>query len=102
MNHDLDTPRAIQQLRRLEKDEELSVATKAACFEIMDQIFALDLSRAPKGRAEASPEILELLEKRRIARASKDFALSDLLREQLTKLGVEIKDSTSGQDWDWL
>ena len=102
INHDLDTPRAIQQLRRLEKDEELSGATKAACFEIMDQIFALDLSRAPKGRAEASPEILELLEKRRIARASKDFALSDLLREQLTKLGVEIKDSTSGQDWDWL
>ncbi|MFZ4063543.1 MAG: cysteine--tRNA ligase [Candidatus Nanopelagicaceae bacterium] len=102
IQHDLDTPRAIQQLRKLERDEYLSGATKASCFEIMDQIFALDISRAPKGKAEPTLEIVELLEKREIARASKDFGLSDQLRDQLTKLGISVKDSPTGQDWDWL
>jgi cysteinyl-tRNA synthetase len=102
INQDLDTPRAIQQLRKLEKDEEISGRTKAACFEVMDQIYGLEISRAPKVRAEATPEIIELLEKRKIARASKDFAMSDQLRDQLTKLGISVKDSATDQDWNWL
>ena len=102
IKRDLDTPRAIQHLRKLEKDEELSGATKAACFEIMDRIYALDLTRAPKDRAQATPEILDLLERRNLARTAKDFELSDKLRDQLTKLGIEIKDSAAGQSWNWL
>jgi len=105
IKRDLDTPRAIQHLRKLEKDEELSGATKAACFEIMDRIYALDLTRAPKDpkdRAQATPEILDLLERRNLARRAKDFALSDQLRDQLAKLGIEIKDSAAGQSWNWL
>ena len=102
IQHDLDTPRAIQQLRKLEKDESLSGGTKAACFEIMDQIYGLDISKAPKEKLEPTPEIIDLLEKRKIARASKDFSLSDQLRDQLEKLGVGIKDSPAGQDWNWL
>ncbi|CAB4667584.1 MAG: cysteine--tRNA ligase [Actinobacteria bacterium] len=102
IQRDLDTPRAIQQLRKLEKDEFLSGATKAECFQIMDSIFALDITRAPKVKAEPNEEILELLELRSGARASKDFALSDKLRDQLSKLGVGVKDSPAGQDWDWL
>jgi cysteinyl-tRNA synthetase len=102
IQRDLDTPRAMQQLRKLEKDEFLSGATKAECFKIMDSIFALDVTRAPKAKAEPSKEILELLEQRSGARASKDFALSDKLRDQLSKLGVGVKDSPAGQDWDWL
>ena len=102
IQHDLDTPRAIQQLRKLEKDENLSGGTKAACFEIMDQIYGLDISKAPKEKLEPTLEIIDLLEKRKIARASKDFTLSDQLRDQLEKLGVGIKDSPAGQDWNWL
>ena len=68
----------------------------------MDSIFALDITRAPKAKAEASEEILELLAKRSNARSSKDFALSDKLRDELSKLGVGVKDSPAGQDWDWL
>jgi cysteinyl-tRNA synthetase len=36
------------------------------------------------------------------ARDSKDFAASDKLRDQLLKLGISIKDSPSGQEWDWI
>ena len=102
IQRDLDTPRAIQQLRKLERDEYLSGATKAQCFEILDGIYALDISRAPKDRAEPTEAILELLEKRSTARAAKDFSMSDQLRDQLTKLGISVKDSPEGQVWDWL
>ena len=102
IQQDLDTPRALQQLRKLEKDELISGATKAACFINIDEIYGLEIARAPKAKVEASPEILDLLEKRKSARATKDFAASDNLRDQLLKLGVSIKDSPAGQEWDWI
>ena len=102
IQQDLDTPRALQQLRKLEKDELISGATKTACFINIDEIYGLEIARAPKAKVEASPEILDLLEKRKSARATKDFAASDNLRDQLLKLGVSIKDSPAGQEWDWI
>ena len=101
IKEDLDTPRALQQLRKLEKDELISGATKLACFVSVDEIYGLDIARAPKAKVEATPEILDLLEKRRSARETKDFAASDTLRDQLLKLGISIKDSPAGQEWDW-
>ena len=102
IKQDLDTPRALQQLRKLEKDELISGATKLACFISVDEIYGLDIARAPKAKVEATPEILDLLEKRKIARETKDFAASDTLRDQLIKLGISIKDSPAGQEWDWI
>ena len=101
IKQDLDTPRALQQLRKLEKDELISGATKAACFSAVDEVYGLEVAREPKAKAEATAEILELLEKRKLARESKDFAASDNLRDQLLKLGISIKDSPAGQEWDW-
>jgi cysteinyl-tRNA synthetase len=101
IKEDLDTPRALQQLRKLEKDELISGATKLACFIGVDEIYGLDIARTPKAKVEATPEILDLLEKRKIARETKDFAASDTLRDQLLKLGISIKDSPAGQEWDW-
>jgi cysteinyl-tRNA synthetase len=102
IKQDLDTPRALQQLRKLEKDELISGATKLSCFVSVDEIYGLDIARAPKAKVEATPEILDLLEKRKIARETKDFAASDTLRDQLLKLGISIKDSPAGQEWDWI
>ena len=101
IQQDLDTPRALQQLRKLEKDELISGATKLACFVSVDEIYGLEIARAPKVKAEATPEILDLLEKRKLARETKDFPASDNLRDQLLKLGISIKDSPAGQEWDW-
>jgi cysteinyl-tRNA synthetase len=102
IKQDLDTPRALQQLRKLEKDELISGATKAACFISVDEIYGLEIARTPKAKAEATTEISDLLEKRKRARETKDFAASDDLRDQLLKLGVSIKDSPAGQEWDWI
>jgi hypothetical protein len=50
---------------------------------------------------EAPPaEVLELLEQRQAARARKDFAESDRLRERITSLGWTVQDSKDGQKLD--
>jgi len=41
----------------------------------------------------------DLLERRRIARANKEWALSDVLRDQLALLGVTVEDTREGQRW---
>ena len=41
----------------------------------------------------------ELLDARAEARAAKDFAASDRLRDELAALGVAVKDTKAGQEW---
>jgi cysteinyl-tRNA synthetase len=40
-----------------------------------------------------------LLEQRVKAKANKDWATSDLIRNELTALGFEIKDTKDGFEW---
>ena len=70
---DLDTPRVLIELRGIERDQAISPTGKARIFEALDALFGLDLTRAPR-EIELTPEINELIEKRRIARANKEFA----------------------------
>ena len=43
-------------------------------------------------------EMQDLLDKRAKARVEKNWKLSDELRNQLNKLGVEVKDTENGQE----
>jgi cysteinyl-tRNA synthetase len=95
---DLDTPRALQRLRAVEKDVALSPAEKAGIFRFADQILGLDLSRVPEKR-ELTEQQSQLLKEREIARAAKDFAESDRLRSALEESGLEIQDGPQGQSW---
>ena len=47
-------------------------------------------------------DIEKLLAERKQARQDKDFAASDAIREQLNALGVEVRDTAAGQEWDVL
>ncbi|MEI6648089.1 MAG: cysteine--tRNA ligase [Actinomycetes bacterium] len=96
---DLDTPRIIQRLRVLEKSQDFDPADKADIFLYIDSLLGLDLDREPTARAPISSETQELLELRSRARMAKDFARSDLLRDQLLELGVEVVDTPTGQEW---
>ena len=96
---DLDTPRAIQKLRAVEKNAALSPAEKAAIFRFADQILGLDLSRAPEKR-ELTELQSALLHQREVARADKNFAESDRLRTLLEDSGLEIQDGPQGQSWN--
>jgi cysteinyl-tRNA synthetase len=45
-------------------------------------------------------KVASLLEKRQDARKSKDFAAADAVRDELSALGVAVKDTPQGPDWD--
>ncbi len=99
---DLDTPRALQVLRRLEKDAAVPDGAKFETFAWADPLLGLDLVRLvgqPVVAAELPAGAQELLDERAAARAGKDFAASDRLRDELAALGVAVKDTPAGQEW---
>ena len=95
---DLDTPRALQRLRAVEKNTALTPTEKAGIFRFADQVLGLDLSRIPEKRVLTELQS-QLLQQREVARASKDFAESDRLRDVLAESGLEIQDGPQGQFW---
>jgi cysteinyl-tRNA synthetase len=97
---DLDTPRAMQRIRAIEKDSTIGALDKRALFLYADQVLGLDLGRGVESR-DVNEEIQALLDSRIAARAAKNWALSDSLRDQLSELGLEIKDGAEGQSWSW-
>ena len=71
------------------------------------QLFAFDIlglraetNTDNSGREEAFGKVVDmLLEQRRIAKANKDWATSDKIRDELTALGFEVKDTKDGFSW---
>jgi cysteinyl-tRNA synthetase len=96
---DLDTPRALQVLRRLEKDDGVAPGAKFETFAWADALLGLDLVRRVGQTVALPPGAQALLEQRAAARAGKDFAASDALRDELAALGVAVKDTPAGQEW---
>jgi cysteinyl-tRNA synthetase len=99
--NDLDTPRALQKLRSLEKSESISDGCKYQVFKEVDQLFGLNLLNQVTQKT-LSPEAEIILQQRQVARKSGNFPESDRLRDQLEKLGISVKDGKSGQSWDWI
>jgi cysteinyl-tRNA synthetase len=97
---DLDTPRALQVLRRLEKDASVPDGAKFETFAWADALLGLDLVRLVGSPPAALPDgAAALLDERAAARAAKDYAASDRLRDELARRGVAVKDTPSGQEW---
>lgn len=97
---DLDTPRAMQRLRAIEKDVSIGTLDKRAIFLYADQVLGLDLNRVDE--IKPLPEGAHaLLDARASARAAKDWKRSDELRDALLDLGLEIHDGADGQRWSW-
>ena len=113
MNDDLNSPVVIAHLFdgcrmintlldkkatiRAEDLEELKGVFRLFMFEILglkeDHV-------SDAGREEAFGKVVDmLLEQRMIAKANKDWATSDKIRDELTALGFEIKDTKEGATW---
>lgn len=97
---DLDTPKAIQIIRAIEKDSNLSIEEKAGHFLFADQVLGLDLDRKEIAR-ELSAELKKIMAERAAARVDKNWRESDRLRGVLEAQGLIIKDSPTGQEWQW-
>ena len=65
------------------------------------QVFLAELRSQRARRANIDvARVEELMIARQEARASKDFARSDTLRQEITDLGVSVRDTPEGQVWD--
>jgi len=92
---DLDLPAAMALVAELSRSS-VTPPTKARLLTSWDRVLGLDLRRpAPEGSLPAGAA--ELLAAREKARAAKDFARSDQLREELGALGVTVFDTAGGQ-----
>ena len=108
VNDDLNMPEAFAALFALVRGgnsalrEDGALAPEAAAavlavFDGMDKVFGLvRFGRAARGD-ELPPEIEALVQARVAARAAKDWAGSDRLRDELAALGWEVRDSKDGQ-----
>ncbi len=105
---DLNTPLALTAF------EELLVLKNAPPHHKVDALYRLDevlgfdwanlmrkdLRIRPKSATITEAEIEAILAARKEARAAKDFATSDCLRDELTAKGVEVMDGDP-LGWDW-
>lgn len=99
---DLDTPAALRELRALERDTDVPPGAKFETFAHTDQLLGLDVAR-DVGKPPAVPELpagaAGLLEARARARAARDWATSDRLRDELAAMAVTVTDTPEGQAW---
>jgi len=61
----------------------------------VDTMLGLGLS----GRPDIEEDIKSLLSERQQARENQDWELSDKLRQDMLKKGIEVKDARAGQIW---
>jgi cysteinyl-tRNA synthetase len=96
---DLAMPAALAVAHAVASADNLAPTQRRALLLDFDRVLGLDLDapaepaggKLPKGAAE-------LLERRAAARAARDFATSDALRDELVAMGVEVRDTPGGQE----
>ena len=94
---DLDLPAVMALVAELAHSD-VAPGAKASLLVSWDRVLGLDLDREqPSG---SLPEgAADMLERRAKARAAKDFATSDRLRDELAAIGVAVTDTGEGQTW---
>ncbi|MHB1272603.1 MAG: cysteine--tRNA ligase [Rhodanobacter sp.] len=105
---DLNTPQALAELSQLADQARLeaSAQTKAALLG-GGALLGL-LQQEPEAwfrrgeNAVDAAHVEDLLQQRRSARAARDFARADAIRDELTALGIVIEDGTQGTRWSVL
>ncbi len=113
MNDDLNSPILISHLfdacRTVNTLVDKKATIGAEALEALHRLFKLwafdilglrEEKAGGSGREEAFGKVVDmLLEQRRIAKANKDWATSDKIRDELAALGFEVKDTKDGFTW---
>ena len=110
MDNDLNTADAITVLFELVKFANIKVSSensKQLIKAVLDEILSLEevlgIQNRQKVNANVDEEkILNLIEERNQAKKAKDYAKADAIRDELTQMGVAIKDTREGVKWELL
>jgi cysteinyl-tRNA synthetase len=100
VNDDLAFPQVIPLIWDLARSR-LPSAAKALLLMEWDSVLGLGIGEAIEAgpTPELTPEQQALLERRAAARAAKDWAASDQLRDDLAARGIAVQDTKDGQTW---
>ena len=108
ISDDLNTPLALTAFEDALAAKKIDPAAKRAAIAEMDAVLGLDLLDLTRADLRLRPATAELdeddiedaLDRRRDARAAKDFSRSDAIRDELVAQGVEVMDGDP-LGWDW-
>lgn len=96
---DLNIPNALTVLQDVIKDETLNNMEKVVLIEDFDKVFSMDLLvvETEGTTPEVDEELInKLIAERNEARASKDWAKADEIRNKLLEMNIEILDTREG------
>lgn len=112
LNDDLNTPIAIsylfEALKAINSVHDGKATISAADLEELQSVFklmvedllGLKVEKAATGTNEAYKQAIDMLLNMRLeAKRNKDWATSDKIRNELTAMGFEIKDTKDGFEW---
>lgn len=92
MNDDLNTPKALQVLWKLVRDEKAK--GKINTLKEMDKVLGLKLLE--KEKIDIPEEVMKLIKEREEARKNKEWAKSDELRDKIKARGYAVADTSEG------
>jgi cysteinyl-tRNA synthetase len=99
ISEDLGLPAALAVAHGVAAADDLTPSQRRALLLDFDRVFGLSLEALPEADDGELPEgAAELLERRAAARAVQDYATSDRLRDELSAMGVEVRDTPTGQE----
>jgi cysteinyl-tRNA synthetase len=100
---DLNAPRAMAVVWDVARSDVLAEADRRDLLRRFDPILGLRLGESPDAAVEDAweedPRIDGLLAERQAARAAKDWATADRIRDEFAAEGIEIVDSPEGPRW---
>jgi cysteinyl-tRNA synthetase len=99
MADDLNTPQALAVVWDVVRDGALTAGQKWALLREFDQVLGLDLENAERVAPKVDDEIEGLIREREEARAARDFARADEIRDTLAERGIVLEDSPQGTTW---
>lgn len=108
LEDDLNCPKALAVVWTMLKDSKISPEEKLYLALEFDKVMGFSLSEAINKESdktidsEISNLIASLIKEREEARKNRDFKRSDVIRDKLKELGVEIKDTPAGTVWKKL
>ena len=95
---DLASPRALAIAHEVAADADLTAGQRRALLLDFERVLGLDVGAAAAEGLPLPDGAAELLERRAAARKARDYAAADALRDELGALGVEVRDTPTGQE----
>ncbi|AOF99600.1 cysteine--tRNA ligase [Blastomonas sp. RAC04] len=108
VSDDLNTAKALTVLDEALAQKKIDAGQRLAAIGAMDAVLGLDLMALERSALRLRPVAIEIdeariehmLKLRKDARADKNFAASDAIRDELTAAGVEVMDGDP-LGWEW-